>query len=684
MPAGSAHLSEESNNIQSQGITSPGTVNESHCEICRDLLSESCLSYCFDRTGTLTYVSDSSLKLLGFKSDEMIGRPFAEFFDLEHPSEAALKEFASLSSDNAAMTRRLSVVRRADETVAYLEICEGEVHDESSNQLMRVGMAYDLTHYINADLALRQSERKYRRLVEDLGEDYVIYTHQPNGELTYVSPSVNDVLGFSAEELIGRNWRELIGENFVGRDIADQVRSDVKAGVRFHKFTVEISDAFGGRRLVEIQQRPVFSLDGRYISMEGIAKDITEFTRNAQELERLKEELEERVADRTAELLAINERLVESESRYRNVVEDQTEFICRWLPGGKYTFVNEAYCRYMKRPFGELMRHSFLPTIFEEDRARVVAEIASLSPQKPTISGEHRVVRADGSAGWNHWTHRAIFDEHGKLKGYQSVGHDITDLKVVEDLVLEREEHLKRVSRLAIMGELISGIAHEIHQPLHAAQLFAEAARRNLEMGSERGVATAIDCTREISNAISRTATIIRHLRSFTTNKPTKIEPLDINEVVHEVADVMSYETRRAGVKLTFELAEQLPTWNGDRVQIHQILVHLLRNAYEAMPSGEHSDWQVIIFTKMQDHSIFVDITDNGLGTDIDDVERLFDAFYTTKPEGLGMGLSICKTIAESLNAEVEVRKNSERGMTFTLRLPLAVRHELYEYISGK
>jgi C4-dicarboxylate-specific signal transduction histidine kinase len=233
------------------------------------------------------------------------------------------------------------------------------------------------------------------------------------------------------------------------------------------------------------------------------------------------------------------------------------------------------------------------------------------------------------------------------------------------------------MSRLAIMGELIAGIAHEIHQPLHAAQLFAEAARRNLEMGTAGGVATAIDCTREISNAVNRTATIIRHLRSFSTTKPSKPEPLNLNEIVLEVADVMSYETRRAGVKLSFDLHEELPKWHGDRVQIQQILVHLLGNAYDAKPQPRSDDWQVVIRTICHLEAISVEIMDNGIGTELEDVERLFDAFYTTKPEGLGMGLSICKTIAESMRAEVFARKNPDRGMTFTLRLPLANRYEL-------
>ncbi len=673
LTAGSTLLSVHSSQETKQSHF-PSTGQDPARIFAIDLFAETCLHYQTDATGMVTFVSPSSLKLLGYPPEEMVGRDIKEFCDDESTARAALTEFISQTSDSANVMRRLSIARRADGESAYLEINERLLTNEKGEVVGHEGVAYDLTHYIKSDLAVRESERKYRRLVEELGEDYIIFTNLPNGQLTYVSPSIYRVLGFEAEDVTGKNWREVIGENFVGRDRVDEVRSDLVRGIRFHKFTVEIPDVRGHIHIVEIQQRPIFSPDGHYVSMEGIAKDITEFTRNARELQRLKDELEERVAQRTAELVAINQRLVESESRYRNVVEDQTEFICRWLPGGKFTFVNEAYCRYMKKPYGELIGHSFLPMVYEEDRAHVVTDIESLSPEQPTKIIEHRVIRADGSIGWNQWTNRAIFDEHGQSKGYQSVGRDITDLKAVEDLVLEREEHLKRVSRLAIMGELIAGIAHEIHQPLHAAQLFAEAARRNLEMGTERGVGTAIDCSREISNAINRTATIIRHLRSFTTNKPTKIEPLNINEVVREVADVMSYETRRTGVKLAFRLAENLPLWSGDRVQIQQILVHLLRNAYEAMPQEERSNWQVVITTRQESDCILVDVTDNGIGTEKEDIERLFDAFYTTKPEGLGMGLSICKTIAESLNAEVEARKNSEGGMTFTLRLPLVVR----------
>jgi PAS domain S-box-containing protein len=640
-------------------------------------LLEASFDYRVDTNDRFTHAAPSVIRLLGIEPQQVCGKPFHEVFERQSGDHCSFLQGHNPNPNPSGVTISLARAASTCGEEKYFELREAACRDKSTGIAGRNGVAIDVTLHVTTIQKLQESERKYRRLIEELGEDYVIYTHLPNGELTYVSPSVQRLLGYRVEDLVGRNWRDVIGENFVGSAVGEKIRSEVAAGVRFHKYTVELPDAQGNARLLEIQHRPIFSPDGRYTSMEGIAKDVTEFHRNAVELKKLKDDLEERVAQRTAELMAINERLVESESRYRNVVEDQTEFICRWLPGGRYTFVNEAYCRYMKKPYGELIGQSFYPFIAEEDRPRVMSELASLTPQNPAITTEHRVVRPDRTLAWNQWTNRAIFDDNDVCRGYQSVGRDITEFKVVEDLVLEREEHLKRMSRLAIVGELIAGIAHEIHQPLHAAQLFAEAARRNLEMGTPGGVATAIDCTREISNAVNRTATIIRHLRSFSTTKPAKPEPLDLNEVVHEVADVMSYETRRAGVKLSFDLAEELTPWNGDRVQVQQILVHLLGNAYDAKPQPRAHVWQVTIKTIADAEGISVEIVDNGVGTELEDVDRLFDPFYTTKPEGLGMGLSICKTIAESMRAEVFARKNPDGGMTFTLRLPLANRYEL-------
>ncbi len=404
---------------------------------------------------------------------------------------------------------------------------------------------------------------------------------------------------------------------------------------------------------------------------------VDESSRTADELRRLKEDLEKRVAERTAELRRTNEMLRESESRYRNVVEDQTEFIARWLPGGNYTFVNEAYCRYVRRPREELIGSTFIPTIFEEDRDRVEQEIASLTLENPSVTSEHRVYLADGTIGWNQWTNRALFDEEGQLEEYQSVGRDVTDLKRAADTIREREAHLAHVSRLATMGELVAGIAHEVHQPLHAAKTFAEAARRSLESGQPEGISTAMDCMSEISEAVSRTAKIIRHLRGYVKSKPLQFESVNLNCVVREAAEMIAYETRRAQVKLHWDLAIDLPLARGDQVQLEQVCVNLLMNAYEAMIDTPIEQRDLVISTSADNEHVKMSYSDSGCGIGSVDTNRMFDAFFTTKQRGMGMGLSLCKTIAEAHAGLIWAEPNTGPGTTFVFALPLPKRRTI-------
>ena len=527
---------------------------------------------------------------------------------------------------------------------------------------------------LNSPNTSGDGESKYQRLVEGISGDYVIYTHDPDGLITYVSPSIETVLGYPAQAVIGLNWRDLIGERFVGRELADRVEGDVAAGKDFHRFTTEISHADGSRRLIEIQQRPLFDSAGQYLSMEGIAKDITEATRNAEELHKLKQELELRVAERTTELIRANERLRESEARYRSVVQCQTEFVVRWLPGAIFTFANEAFCRLVGRTREELIGWCFLPIVHDDDIAIFQTGIDALNRNNPVAIGENRILTPDGSARWTHWANQMLFDEEGQFLEYQSVGRDVTELKEAADTIREKEVHLAHVSRLATMGELVAGMAHEVHQPLHAAKTFAEAARRNLELGKDSNIAAAIDCTNEISSAITRTATIIRRLREFTRPHSIVFERLDLNRVLGESCELIAFETRKARVKLEFDLERKVPLIQGDRVQLQQVCINLLINAYDAMAEIPPHKRRVLVSSRYDFQWIRLEFCDAGCGTADENMEKLFDAFFSTKPEGMGMGLSLCKSIAETHGGTITAKQNQESGMTFTLELPVVQR----------
>ncbi|MBX3434840.1 MAG: PAS domain S-box protein [Pirellulales bacterium] len=634
------------------------------------------LFYRLDDQQRIQFISPSVRRILGYEPKEMLGCNYRDFMDLDHPLHAQLQDLSDRLLAGALTGLRRCVARRQDGSLAFLALRERPVADQRGRQIGVEAMAQDETARVNAELSLRQSERKYRRLVEGLkGGDYVIYSHTAEGVITYVSPSVREVLGFPVEEVVGKNWRDFIGPDNYGRAAADRSKRDVEGRKSLYKLVVEIRHHNGSPRLLEIQERPIFGFDGRYLAMEGIAKDVTEATRTAHELQALKEELEQRVAARTAELSDAICEMRRSEARYRNVVETQEEFITRWRPDGTRTFVNEAYCRYFQRTRDQLLGRNFLDFIVDAERETFLRSTESLTPAQSSIAYDQHVYRPDGSIGCIQWSDRAFFDADGRPIEYQSVGRDVTELRRAAEQLHEQELQLAHVSRLATMGELVAGIAHEVHQPLHAARTFAEAARRHLAIGKPESHAAAVECTREVEACISRTASIIRRMRNFTKSQPVKMERLDLNEVLVESLEAMAFETRRAKVRQVVALAPGLAPIEGDRIQLQQVFVNLLLNACEAMESTPVEERTLTISTTAEADGIDVAFRDAGPGIPHNARERVFDAFFTTKEGGMGMGLSLCRTIAAAHQARLRFESNApEPGCTFHFFVPLALR----------
>jgi PAS domain S-box-containing protein len=200
---------------------------------------------------------------------------------------------------------------------------------------------------------------------------------------------------------------------------------------------------------------------------EGICRDITQRLASEEALRRTQEVLERRVAERTAELTAANERLRDSEHRYRTVIEDQLDFIVRWRRDGVRTFVNEAYCKWWNATSDELLGGSFFVEFVEADREGFKKKIAAATPENPIVREQHRVVLPDGRTVWQQWTHRALYNSTGELVEYQSVGADITDRRRREEQ--SREQVVARAQLLAlsererdVMRLVVSGDANKV------------------------------------------------------------------------------------------------------------------------------------------------------------------------------------------------------------------------------
>ncbi|HUW81777.1 MAG TPA: PAS domain S-box protein [Phycisphaerae bacterium] len=248
---------------------------------------------------------------------------------------------------------------------------------------------------------------------------------------------------------------------------------------------------------------------------------------------------------------------------------------------------------------------------------------------------------------------------------------DITKRKKAEQHAQERLAELAHVSRLSTMGELASALGHELNQPLAAIVNYANGCVRRLRgAGGEGGeVMTGVQ---NIASQAARAGEIIRHIRDFVRRAEPQQSAADLNEVVREVESIAQIEARQGGVQLRFQLAGHLPEVMVDSIQIQQVILNLVRNGIEAM-SGAAADRRVLTIrtARIKDSRIEVSVSDLGLGLPADGGERLFEQFFTTKPEGMGMGLPISRSIVEAHGGNLWAAPNPEGGAIFTFTLPV-------------
>jgi signal transduction histidine kinase len=222
------------------------------------------------------------------------------------------------------------------------------------------------------------------------------------------------------------------------------------------------------------------------------------------------------------------------------------------------------------------------------------------------------------------------------------------------------------------MGELTASLAHELNQPLTAILSNAQAAQLILD-SPRRDLTEIREILGDIVEDDKRAGEIIHRLRGFLKTGSLELQPLDIGDLVGQVARLVSSDVIIRHVQIRLELGAGLPPVCGDRVQLQQVILNLLMNGLDAMRESGEGERSLVLRTSSPDPAhVVVAVEDSGIGIDKADLERVFHAFYTTKPEGLGMGLAIARSIVEAHHGRLEARSNPERGATFTLTLPAA------------
>ena len=282
---------------------------------------------------------------------------------------------------------------------------------------------------------------------------------------------------------------------------------------------------------------------------------------------------------------------------------------------------------------------------------------------------EHRLLMPDGSVKYLHVVAHPLKAGAGE-RAFVGAVMDVTAAKRAEEAVEEAQAALAHVTRMATLGELTAWISHEVNQPLTGIVTNGAACLRWLDKAPP-----ALDeARRSVEDMISdarRASEVIHSIRTLSKKTDAEKVPLDINDVVREASRLVQREAITHGASLRLELAQELPSILGDRVQLQQVIINLVINAIQAMASVTDRPRTLLIRSQQsEDGRVLVAVRDSGTGIEAKSVNKLFKAFFTTKPSGMGMGLSICRTIIEAHSGQVSAANNSGPGATFQLILP--------------
>jgi PAS domain S-box-containing protein len=478
-------------------------------------------------------------------------------------------------------------------------------------------------------------------LIEQVPEAVAIVS--PDDCVVRVSKEFTRLFGYEPNEVQGRYIQDLI----VPETLLDSARENLAKLRRGQRVEVETvrRRKDGSDVQVSLVAVPVRTGAGQHIVSYAIYHDVTERKR-------------------------AEAQLIESEARFRAMADKAPVLI--WTTGtdGLCDYFNKPWLEFTGRRVEQEVGTGWTEGVHPSDlQACLDCYWPAFHARKP-FRMEYRLRRADGEHRWVIESGVPRYTGAGEFAGYIGSNIDVTDFKRVEE---ERERlrqlqaELAHRNRLAMMGELAASLAHEINQPITGAAVSGRACVNWLKYDAPN-VTEARDAASAMVADVTRAADIIDRIRSLYRRGAPRSELVDVNESIREMISLLKDTANQNSVSIRIELCHRLPAISADRVQLQQVLMNLMLNGIEAMKDrgGEIT----IISNKTENNQILISVRDTGIGLP-EGSELIFTAFFTTKPQGTGMGLAISRSIIESHGGHLWASANTGQGATFHFTLPL-------------
>jgi PAS domain S-box-containing protein len=363
------------------------------------------------------------------------------------------------------------------------------------------------------------------------------------------------------------------------------------------------------------------------------------------------------------------QRLRRQEKNLRDVIETIPTFAWTALPDGSVDFVNRHWEEYTGLSAERTAGSGWQAAVHSADLKRHAEKWSTSLATGDRFENEVRYRRsADGQYRWFLTRAVPLRDRRGKILKWYGISTDIEDRKIAEEERERLRADLAHVNRISMLGELAASVSHELKQPIAAAMTNARTCLRWLKR-ERPDVDEAIEATSRIVNDGTHATEIIDRLRSLYKKDPPQRELIEVNEIIREMVGLLRAEANEYAVSIRTDLVPDVPKITADHVQLQQVFMNLMLNAIEAM---KETGGVLTVKTQLsQDGQLLVSVSDTGVGLPREKSEQIFDAFFTTKPQGSGMGLSISRSIVESHGGRLWATANNGRGATFHFTLPI-------------
>ena len=534
---------------------------------------------------------------------------------------------------------------RSDGSLAFYKTSGKPIYDAKGAFLGYRGTGADVTAAMRAEAALQESEYKLRQIIEAVPG--LVWSTGPDGEPNYVNQRLLDYTGTRLEDFKNRKWERFLHPDDVP-EFAKAVDHAIETGT-FFESVHRLRRSNGEYRWHHGRIEPLRDREGRIIQWYGLSVDIYEGKRAEDRLRRSEAHLAEA------------QRL----SRTGSSVYSETA-ILYWS--------EEAFRIWGFDPQQGLpSREAMLQRIHPDDRDRYHKQTKDALREKRDCSIEFRIVLPDGTVKDVEKIYHPVFSTSGELVEIIASGIDVTERKRAEEeheRLRQLELDLAHMNRLSTMGELAASLAHEITQPIAAARNNARAALNFLDQ-QQPDLGEVGEALGYVVGDADRAGLIVDRIRDHIKKAPPRKHRFDLNEAINEVIVLARSAIAENGVSAQTRLTAGLAPVEGDCVQLQQVIMNLVLNAVEALSSVDEAVRELLISTEQsRTNGVLVAVRNSGPGIDPERIERIFDAFYTTKSNGMGMGLSICRSIIEAHGGRLWAVANQPRGAVFQFTLP--------------